>query len=528
MFRLLKKSTQFWWVAFVTILVISNAGAAELIVGARAEPSIDPHFLFVDTNVAYSKHIYGTLVELDENMRTMPSLATSWKAIDDTTWEFVLRRGVKFHDGTDFTAEDVYFSINRVPNVPNNPAPYSSLTRSIIDMEIVNPYTILLKTDKAHPTLPPQLAGVIMISKKASEKATTADFTSGKAAIGTGPFKFVKYVPGDRLVVKRNPNYWGKKPAWDSVTFKIITNDAARVAALMGKAVDIIDYVPPVQVETLKKDKDIRVFTCPSNRVIYFMPDHGRDRTPFVTQKDGKPLDKNPLKDLRVRKAISMAIDRNAICKHTMAGLAKPVGQLVPEGFFGYNPKIKVDKYDPAGAKKLLAEAGYPNGFGLTVHGPNDRYVNDGKICEAVGQMLARIGLAIKVETMPKSIYWPRMSRGRNELSFMLIGIGTSSGESTDNLANLLHSYNKRLGLGVFNRVGYSNPELDRYVDQAVKTLDPVKREQLLYTAMEIVMNDQAIIPLHSQFTIVAARKGLTYTPRADEKFLAMGVRPAR
>jgi peptide/nickel transport system substrate-binding protein len=254
--------------------------------------------------------------------------------------------------------------------------------------------------------------------------------------------------------------------------------------------------------------------------------DLARDRTPFVTRRDGKPLDKNPLKDSRVRKAISMAINREAICKYVMAGLAHPATQMVPEGFFGYNPEIKLEKYDPAGAKKLLAEAGYPDGFGLTVHGPNDRYVNDSKICEAVGQMLARIGLAIKVDTMPKGVYWSRMSRERRELSFMLLGIGVQSGEATYSLMNVLRTYDKDLGMGVFNRVGYSNPELDHVVDQASMSLDETKREKLLQKAMAIGMGDYAVIPLDSEFTIVAGRKGLTHIPRADEEFLLMNVQP--
>jgi peptide/nickel transport system substrate-binding protein len=527
MSKFAKTISQFGWAILVIALFISGAESAEIIAGSRSEPSIDPHFLYLSSNLAYSRHIYGSLVERDEAMRKVPSLATSWKTIDDTTWEFELRRGVKFHDGTEFTAEDVAFSIKRIPNVPNNPAPYTSNIRSIISTEIVNPYTIRIKTDKVNPLLPAQLPGVIIVSKRVAEKATTADFSSGKAAIGTGPFKFSKYIPGDRLVLERNPDYWGNKPAWDRVTFRIISNDAARVAALLGGTVDIIDYVPPTEVSSLEKNRNIRVFKRPTNRIIYFQLDHDRDRSPFVTQKDGKPLDKNPLKDRRVRKAISMAIDREAICKHVMAGLAKPECQLTPEGFFGYNPEIRLEKYDPAGAKKLLAEAGYPDGFGLTVHGPNDRYVNDSKICEAVGQMLARIGLAIKVDTMPKSIYWSRMSRERRELSFMLLGVGIGSGEATESLMSVMRTYDKKLGLGSFNRVGYTNPELDRVIDQAGASLNEEKREKLARKAMAIGMDDYAVIPLHSEFTIAAARKGLTFIPKADEEFLLMNVQPA-
>ena len=196
----------------------------------------------------------------DDNGRIIPSLATSWRAIDDTTWEFKLRKGVKFHDGSDFTAEDVVFSFDRIRNVPNNPASYASNIRSIKDVEIVDPYTFIIKANDVNPVLPVMLQAAVIVSKKAATGATTADFFSGKAAIGTGPFKFVSFARGDRLVLERNENYWGEKPAWDRVTFRIISNDAARVAALMGGDVDMIDFVPPSEAAHLEKNKNLRRF----------------------------------------------------------------------------------------------------------------------------------------------------------------------------------------------------------------------------------------------------------------------------
>ena len=528
MSNILKKAIMIVFGVLFLTLAVGSVYAADLTIGTRPEPSIDPHFLYLDSNLAYSEHIFGMLVKNDANARKIPGLATSWKIIDDTTWEFKLRKGVKFHDGSDFTAEDVVFSINRIPKVPNNPNPYTMNTRSIETMEVVDPYTIRFKTKGPNPLLPARLVDVVIVSKKVAQGATTVDFKSGKAAIGTGPYKFVEYIPGDRLVLKRNENYWGEKPAWDKVTFRIISNDAARMAALLGGDVDIVDYVPPTEVAHMEKKENINIWKRPSDRVIYLLPDIQRAKSPFVTDKDGKMLDKNPLQDLRVRKAISKAINRQVICDRVMERLAIPASQLVPNDWYSHSPNLKVEKYDPEGAKKLLAEAGYPDGFGLTVHGPSDRYVNDAKVVQAVAQMLARIGLKMKVDTMPKAVYFPKCRAPKSEFSLQLVGWGTGAGESSGALTGVMHSYDKEKGMGQFNKGGYSNPEFDRLSEQAVVTVDSAKREKLLIKAMDIAIGELAAIPLHEQFTILATRKGVEYIPRSDERTLAMNAKPAK
>ena len=524
MFKRISKTGLF---VFSLVLFAAYASGADLTIGTRAEPSIDPHFLYLGTNVAYSMHLYDMLVDQDDDLKKIGDLATSWKVIDDNTWEFSLRRGVKFHDGSDFTAEDVVFSIKRIPNVPNNPNSYAGRVSTIGEMEIINPYTIRFKTNKKDPLLPVNLTRATIVSKKAAEGAATADFSSGKAAIGTGPFKFVKYTPGDRLVLARHEAYWGQKPPWEQVTFSIISNDAARVAALLGGDVDMIDYVPPSEIPTIEKNPNFRVFKRPSARVIYLFANQAIDSSPFITAKDGKPLGKNPLKDLRVRRAISMAIDRDAICKRVMDGLAIPASQMVPEGIFGYSPNFKGEKHDPAAARKLLTEAGYPDGFGLTIHGPSDRYVNDSKICQAVGQMLTRIGLAVKVETMPASVYFSKITAGKGEFPFGLGGWSYTSGEATEGVTTIFHTFDRTRGFGAYNQSMYSNPEFDQVAEQAASTADEAKREKLLHSAIDILMKDMTFIPLHVEFTTMATRKGLTYSPRADEQTRAVNAKPA-
>jgi peptide/nickel transport system substrate-binding protein len=260
--------------------------------------------------------------------------------------------------------------------------------------------------------------------------------------------------------------------------------------------------------------------------MIFFHLDSGRDRTPFVSDKTGKPLDKNPFKDARVRRAISKAINRQAIAERVMEGLALPAGQFVPEGFFGYVPALKPEPYDPEGARKLLAEAGYRDGFTVTLHGPNNRYVNDEQIVQTVAQMLARIGIATRVETLPFSVY---MTRARKyDFSAALLGWGVSTGEASYPLGSLVATVSAQKGMGPFNWSQYSNEKMDALLEQALATVDNAKREKLLQEATEIALRDQAVIPLHYQVNTWAMRRGFSYQPRTDEYTMATGVGKAK
>ena len=458
-----------------SLLLAIPAGAQELKIAVAADvTSIDPHFfnLFPNNNIA--EHIFDKLVQMDADSRMIPGIATSWKTLDETTWEFKLRKGVKFHDGSELTAEDVAFSIDRVPTVPNSPGPFTAYTKAITSIEIVDPYTIRFKTAAPHPLMPNDMSTIYIVSKKIATGATTEDFNSGKVAVGSGRYKFVRYANGDRVELVRNDNYWGEKPAFDKVQFKIIKNEAARVAALLSGDVDAIEQPPTADLARLKKDPKFTLTSKISHRVIYFNFDHLSRVSPFVTAKDGKPLDKNPLHDLRVRRAISKAINRPAIAERVMEGQAIPSGQLVSEKLFGHNPALKAEVYDPDGAKKLLAEAGYPNGFNLTIHGPSGRYVNDEKIVQAVAQMLSRVGIAAKVETAPMGPYSGRASK--QEFSFHMVGWGASTGEASSPLRSLLATYNRDKGLGAVNWGRYSNAKVDYLIEQALQQVDDENR----------------------------------------------------
>jgi peptide/nickel transport system substrate-binding protein len=235
-----------------------------------------------------------------------------------------------------------------------------------------------------------------------------------------------------------------------------------------------------------------------------------------VTDKAGKPLPKNPLKDVRVRRALSKAINRQALVERVMEGAARATGQLMPEGMFGYSPALKPDAYDVEGARKLLAEAGYPDGFALTIHGPNDRYVNDDQVAQAIAQMLSRIGIATRVESMPSAVYFTRANK--LEFSLMLVGWASDTGEASSPLKALLATYSNDKGMGQTNRGRYSNAKMDALLQQALATVDDGRREKLLQEATQVAMSDLGIIPLYHQENVWATRKGIVYTPRADER----------
>ena len=502
-----------------------GAAAQELKIAVAADiTSMDPHFFNLFPNNNMAEHIFDKLVQMDADSKMIPGIATSWKVIDPTTWEFKLRKGVKFHDGSELTAEDVAFSIDRVAQIPNSPGPFVAYTKAIIGKEIVDPYTIRFKTATPYPLVASDMSTIYIVSKKVATGATTEDFNTGKAAIGSGRYKLGRYASGDRVDLVRNDNYWGEKSPWDKVTFKIIKNEPARVAALLSGDVDAIEQPPTADLVRIKGDPKFTVSSKISHRVIYFNFDHLDRVSPFITDKAGKPLAKNPLLDVRVRRAISKAINRQAIVDRVMEGQGVPSGQLVSEKLFGNVPGLKADAYDVEGAKKLMAEAGYPDGFNITIHGPSGRYVNDEKIVQAVAQMLSRIGITAKVETAPMGPYSGRASK--QEFSFHMVGWGASTGEASSPLRSLLATFNRDKGLGAVNWGRYSNAKVDYLIEQALQQVDDENRKVMLQNATKLAMEDLGIMPIHFQFTIWATKKNVAYTPRTDEYTLAFQFRP--
>ncbi|MEM1431126.1 MAG: ABC transporter substrate-binding protein [Pseudomonadota bacterium] len=513
--------------AGVLALSVTAASAERIVIGLASEPtSIDPHFHNLGPNNAMSVHMFDRLIAQDEKQRLSPGLALSWEPIDDLTWEFKLREGVTFHDGTAFNADDVICTFERAPEVPNSPSGYGTYTKGKT-LEKIDDFTVHFKTAEPYPLMGNDVSTIPIISDSVGCGGTTEEFNAGTAAVGTGPYKFVSYTPGESIVLARNDDYWGEAPAWSEVEFRPITSGPTRVAALLAGDVDMISGVPTTDIETLSGNDEIVLSQGVSNRVIYLHLDQFREDSPFVKGPNGEDIT-NPLLDVQVRTAISMAINRDAIVDRVMEGVAIKAGQLLPEGFFGVSDKLEPVAYDPEGAKAMLAEAGYPDGFQLTIHGPNDRYINDAKIVEAIAQMLTRIGITTAVETMPRSVYFGRASRGSPdglpEFSFILVGWGAGSGEASSPLKSLIHTFDADAGFGSSNRGRHSDPAIDAKIEEALRTVDDAKRQDLLAEATEMAIANVAIIPTHFQVNTWASRTGLRYIPRTDEYTLATGV----
>lgn len=510
-----------------SVAASGTAWAQDLAIASSAPvTSIDPHYHTLGPNASAHVHLYDRLLERDASGKLGPRLAVSWKLIDDLTWEFKLRPA-KFHNGATLSAEDVAYSIARVPKVKNSPASFQIYTRAVVGHEIIDPLTIRLKTATPYPLLPIDLSQIFILPRSLGDEPATEDFNNGKNAIGTGPYRFVSYKPGDRIEMERNEDFWGTKPHWKKVNYRIISNDGARTASLLSGDVGIIEFVPPQDLPNLRKDPRVTISEVVSNRSIFLWYDHSRTGAmPFVTGPNGEALEKNPFKDRRVRLALSLAINRQGIVDRVMENSAVPTGQYLRPGAFTYVPDLKPHPYEPEKAKALLKEAGFPNGMRITIHGPNDRYVNDAKIIQAVAQMWQRIGVQTTVEALPWSNFIARS--GKQEFSVFLLGWGVSSGEGLNPLRAQIATWNPQRGLGTANRGRYSNPAVDTLIDQAMATMDDGAREKLVQQAMRMAMDDVPVIQLHLQKNIWATRKGLTYEARVDEQTEAMGVQPAK
>jgi peptide/nickel transport system substrate-binding protein len=497
------------------------SAAQELRIGMAADvTSMDPHAVNIAPNNQIGWHVFDALVNVDADVGLIPGLALSWRAVDPTTWEFKLRRNVKFHDGSPFNAEDVIFSLERAAKLPNGQ--YASFVQNITEKIIVDPYTVRFKTARPYAMVPPDLNSIFIISKETATGVSSDDFNAGKGMAGTGPFKFARFARGDRVELARNESYWGTRPHWDKVTFRIMPTDPARIAALLAGDVDMIEAIPTADLARLKSNKSYSLAQKVSWRTIFFHMDQWRDASPFVTGKDGKPLAKNPLKDRNVRLALSKAINRNAIVQRVMEGAAIPASNIVSPPVFGHVSDMKPEAYDPEGAKKLLAQAGYPDGFGITLHAPNNRYPNDEQITQAVAQMLAKVGVQAKVEAMPVNVYLPKARNG--DYSFAMLGWGSFSGDLA--LRALLASPIPEKGFGSWNWSRYSNPKVDKLLEDGFATVDVRKREAMAREAAGLALRDVGVIPIHHQLASWALRQPLRYAGRTDEYTFAQHVRP--
>ncbi|MGH1427893.1 MAG: ABC transporter substrate-binding protein [Arenicella sp.] len=516
---------------------IANEGVLK--VAVSSEPtSLDPHYHNLTTNNQIIANLFEGLTKHDPKFNVVPSLATSWNTIDETTWRFDLRKGVNFHDGSEFDASDVIYSLCRVSQIDDSPAPFTSFTKAIVSIETKNDHTLLIKTAKPSPLLPKDLSAVGIISSNGenivfnkdgctskSDWPSTKSFNlgEGKQAVGTGSYKFENFTKGDKITFARFDEYWGGQKPWNQIVIKAISSGGPRVAALLSGDVDMVENPPVQDIPRIKKEGQFDVSETVTSRVIYLMFNHKQDGPPpTIKGTDGK----NPFLDPRVREAISVAINREAISDRIMGGLSVPANQYLHTSMFGTDKKRPPIKYDINTARSLLAQAGYPDGFELTLFATNDRYINDEKIVQAIAQMLTKVGIKTKVETMTKSIFFKRRNKG--EYGIWMAGWGAATGEMSNPLRGLVATRIKEKGYGIVNRGGYSNPSLDSLLDQAMAEVDDEKRASLLIDAQAKALDETAVVPVHFEMKTWALKKGLSYEGRSDEWTLISDVKKSK
>ncbi len=468
--------------------------------------------------------VYESLVMRGKKLEILPGLAEKWEQKDPKTWIFHLRRGVKWQDGTDFTADDVVFSIKRLQGPTSNFRVYGN---AVGEPTKIDDYTVQLVTPVPNPVMLEMLANsLFMMSKKWCEEhnaVETQNFAkqeesyTSRNAMGTGPYILVSRQPDVKSTFKKNPNWWGLKAGkdyWDSnvdeILYQPIKQGGTRMAALLAGDLDFV-LDPDVQdIDKLKRDKNIHVYEGRENRVIFLEMDQNRDELLYSNVKG-----KNPFKDLRVRKAFLQAIDIEAIHRAVMRGLAVPTAINLPNPEKAGIPK-SLDKrlpHDVAAAKKLMAEAGYPKGFEVQMDCPNNRYINDEKICVAVAGMLAKIGVTVKVNAIPRAQYFPKMQR--LEMSFCMLGWGGATTDAIFTLQPVLHSRNDK-GDGDFNWGNYKDAKFDAMIDDLKGDTDAKRRQQTIDKAMEYFRDQVYDIPLHLQVIPWASRANVSVIHRAD------------
>lgn len=507
-----------WLLAAACAAALSPlAQAHSLRMANQGDPmSMDPHSLQESFQLAFLGNVYEPLLGRDRNFALTPMLATSWEATSPTTWRFKLREGVKFHDGTPFTADDVLFSYQRTQSETSDTKLYVA---PIKEMRKIDTYTVEMVTSDPSPILPDLLSGWLVMGKAWSEKnqaSTPADVRKGTDnfatinANGTGPFKLASRQPGVRTVLKPFDGWWGKKEHnLTEVIFTPIANNATRVAALVSGEVDLMEPVPLQDIQRIQAHPSLAVLQKPELRTMYLGMDVSRDELLYSNIKG-----KNPLKDLRVRQALYQAIDIETIKNKIMRGSAQPAGIIVAPGVRGYEASLdKRLPYDQAAAKKLLADAGYPNGFELGLHCPTDRYVNDAAICQSVTAMWTRIGVKTTLYSETKALYLPRAFK--RDVSVFLLGWQPASNDAQNTLWALLNTMAPD-GRGRFNLGGYNNPRLDDLTRQIGVEIDPAKRQAMMKSAWQMVQADIPVLPLHNQNLAWGVKRNIDVVQQPD------------
>jgi peptide/nickel transport system substrate-binding protein len=487
--------------------------------------SLDPYTLRESTTIAHHGHVYEGLVKRDQNMKPIPGLAESWETPEPTRWRFHLRKNVKFHNGDPFTADDVIFSAERVRAKGSN---FASTVPNDAKLIKIDDYTVDVQLSTPNPILISQWDTWYIMDKKWCEEnnavaptpasATTPSYASLHEN-GTGPFMIESHQPGVKTVFKINPNWWGKPEGnIKEIVFTPIASDATRVAALLSGEVDLIEPVPIQDIQRVNSSGNATVMAGPELRTIFLGMDQKRDELLYSNIKG-----KNPFKDIRVRQAFYKAIDVELIKTRVMRGLSTPSALMIAPPLFALSKDFTREKYDPDTAKKLLTEAGYPDGFEVTMDCPNDRYVNDAAICQAVVGMLARIGVKVNLLAQPKAQYFAKILKpGGFQTSFYMLGWTPASSDSHNVLHDILgcRDDEKDPSRGETNLGGYCNKDVDALTDKILVETDAAKRNEMIKQAYEISIKDYGYIPLHQQSLAWGVSKKVKLVQRPDNEVL--------
>lgn len=494
-------------VAYLLVLAMAalvfggQALAGSYFVVAQDTPPrmMNPHGDDSDAGLQYMANFFDGLLQRKGPEGTLsPALAVKWEHPDLLSWKFFLRRGVTFHNGNPFTAADVKFTFERLTNP--EVSEFINTGKSIDSVQIIDDYTVVIKTKQPIPWFANNMHQIFIMDKESTEARDSGDVMVHP--IGTGAYKLAEWIKGSYVRMEANENYWEGAPPIKKVEIRPIKESSTRFAALVSGQANIVTGVPVELYDKVRKNPKLRVISRPARRSIFLA----------LTNKPGTPM-----ADLRVRKAMYMAINEGEIIEKIMRGHASPAAQIPDPPTIGYNPGIQRLPYDPEKAKALLREAGYAEGFEITLSGPNDRYVQDEKIAEAVAKYLAKVGIRVKLDVKPKSIFFPEVTEGG--LEFYLIGWFDGTFDMGRTYFKLIHTRDKASGHGVFNGAAFSDPTIDALLEATADIVNPADRKKVLQDLNKIAMKDKiAWIPLHYQEDLYAIQKGkgIVFQPRPD------------
>ena len=508
-----------WLLAALAACAASGAAHAVTLKWAAQNDilTLDPHSQNHATTISLLQHAYEPLVRYDKKFQVEPALAASWQQVTPTQWRFNLRKNVKFHDGSPFSADDVVFSFDRIRQPQGTMQPYVTGVNEVrkiddhtVDFILAGPNPVFLRNLTIFHIMSKTWAMKTKSEKIQDYKANEITFAS-RNVNGTGAYLIKSWEPDKQIVMSANANWWDKREGnVTEVIYTPIKSEATRVAALLSGDVDLVTDVPLQDMARLRQDTKLKILDGAENRTIFIALDQGSTELKYADVKG-----KNPFQDLRVRRALNMAVDREAIKRVTMRGLSIPGGLMIAPNVHGYSEDIDPKPtFDAEGAKKLLAEAGYPAGFEFTLNCPNNRYVNDEKICQALVAMWARIGIRVKLAAENMG---PFIAKVQNfDTSAYMLGWGVATFDALYMLQALARTRTTGAD-GSFNFSRVSDPKLDQLIDAIKTEMDQKKRDALIREALVTVRDQHYFVPLHYQLRPWAMKKNVTTVYRAND-----------